>query len=74
MPPELTAEAIAPFARGHVSDQTSQHLGQWVALFDGQVIASGKSLNETFAAADRLGMSEALIFKVPSRPGMPVLL
>lgn len=70
----LTSAAIAPFAHDWVAEQTSHYLGEWVAVCDGRVIASGDSMDEAFAAADQLGMGDALVFKVPAQPGRPVLL
>jgi Family of unknown function (DUF5678) len=48
----------------------SAYIGQWVALKDGQLVASGEKAKEVFAKAEQLGCVDPLVLLVED-PDIP---
>lgn len=61
------------FVIEHEHDLESEYPGHYVAIHRGKVIASGLSVSEVYAEADRQGIPDPLITYVPG-PGEELLL
>ncbi len=51
-----------------LSKELTAYKGQWVALHNGQVVASGASAREAAEAALRGGVTDPLLFRVAAHP------
>jgi hypothetical protein len=53
-------------------DELKKYTGMWVALYEGKVIASGKSAKETFEKAKKVG-KKVVLFQVPDEEELYIL-
>lgn len=62
------AGAAPPLWSDEVAQQMWAHLGQWVALQDGEIVAAADTLDEALDSARAAGATEPVVYQVPSHP------
>jgi hypothetical protein len=51
-----------------LADQLEDHKGQWVAVYQGALVAYGASAAEVFKSARDKGITDPTVFRVPAHP------
>jgi sirohydrochlorin ferrochelatase len=57
-----------PLIDERLAEELTRYKGQWVAVHNGHVVASGGSANEALQAARQAGVTDPLIFRVTAHP------
>lgn len=66
-PLDLT-EPEQPAIDDQLSEELEKYKGRWVAVFNKQIVASGDSAVEVTKTALEKGITDPLVFRVPSHP------
>lgn len=59
---------LAPVIDAELAAELEEHKGRWVAVHDGRLCGVGDSAREVLTAADAVGVSDPLVFRVRAHP------